>query len=140
MSYENFAKQFKILLNIVCQLVLTKRCLYLSMTFAQGIRGKKIKRKKDQCFDADKLVLESLSHTNQSIPQSDFLYKKVLAEQQKKRVEWRFVYFYHHTYPQIQLTVELNGEALKEKRKSTIRLEKVYREFFPPIKKNQTQL
>lgn len=82
------------------------------------------KRKKDQCFDAGKLVLESLSHTNQSIPQSDFLYKKVLAEQQKNEIEWRFVYFYHHTYPPID-TLELNGEALKEKRKSTICLEKV---------------
>lgn len=67
------------LLNVVCHLVVTKRCLYLSMTFAQGIMGKK-KKKKDHCFDAGKLVLESLSHTNQSISQSDFLYKKVLAE------------------------------------------------------------
>lgn len=85
-SYENFARQFKIFLNVVCHSVMTKRCLYLSMTFAQGIRGKK--RKKNQCFDAGKLVLESLSHTNQSIPQSDFLYKKVLAEQQKNGIKF----------------------------------------------------
>lgn len=87
--------------------------------------GKKKRKKKDQSFDAGKLVLESLSRTNQSIPQSDFLYKKVLAEQQKNGIEWRFVYFYHHAYPQRELTMELNGEALKEKNKSTICLEKV---------------